>query len=147
MNQSIKRLNDLKAAEATAEFLKCCCSTRWARAMTDARPFASEQELFAKAVDISLSLEDEDWLQAFRSHPKIGEQKAVLAQSTQERTWSAQEQSGAAEASAATISRLAELNREYEDRFGFIFIVCASGKSSDEMLAILNRRITNDPQT
>ena len=147
MNQSIKRLNDLNAAEATAEFLKCCGSTKWARAMTAARPFASEQELFAKADDILSSLEDEDWRQAFRAHPKIGEKKAATAQSQQEQKWSAQEQSGVAAASVEAISQLAERNREYQDRFGFIFIVCASGKSSDEMLAILNSRIDNDPQT
>ena len=147
MNQSIKRLNDLNAAEATAEFLKCCGSTKWARAMTAARPFASEQELFAKADDISSSLEDKDWRQAFRAHPEIGEKKAATAQSQQEQKWSAQEQSGVAAASAEAISQLAERNREYEDRFGFIFVICASGKSSDEMLAILNSRIDNDPQT
>ena len=147
MNQSIKRLNDLNAAEATAEFLKCCGSTKWARAMTAARAFASEQELFAKADEISLSLEDKDWLEAFHAHPKIGEKKAATAQSQQEQKWSVQEQSGVGAASAEAISQLAERNREYEDRFGFIFIVCASGKSSDEMLAILNSRIDNDPQT
>ena len=147
MNQPIKRLNDLSAADAEAEFLKCCGSTKWARAMTDARPFVSEEELFAKADDISSSLKDEDWREAFRAHPKIGAKKAATVQSPQEKKWSAQEQSGVTEASAGTISQLAERNREYEDRFGFIFIVCASGKSSDEMLAVLNSRIDNDQRT
>ena len=147
MNQSVNRLNELSANEAQAEFLKCCGSTKWARAMTDARPFVSEEELFAKADDISSSLKDEDWLEAFRAHPKIGEQKAATAQSHQEQKWSAQEQSGVGAASAAMISQLAERNREYDERFGFIFIVCASGKSPDEMLAILDSRIDNDPQT
>ena len=147
MNQSVNRLNELSANEAQAEFLKCCGSTKWARAMTAACPFTSEQELFTRADDISSSLKDEDWLEAFRAHPKIGEQKAATAQTHQEQKWSAQEQSGVDAASAATISQLAERNREYEDRFGFIFIVCASGKSSEEMLAILNSRINNDPQT
>jgi OHCU decarboxylase len=147
MNQSIKRINDLSALDATAEFLKCCGSTKWAQEMTAARPFATEQELFTRADDISASLEDEDWLEAFRAHPKIGEKKAATVQSHQEQKWSAQEQSGVAEASAGTISQLAERNREYEDRFGFIFIVCASGKSPDEMLAILSGRIDNDPRT
>ena len=144
---SLDKLNELPRPEAEAEFLKCCGSTKWARAMTDARPFVSEEELFAKADDISSSLKDEDWLEAFRAHPKIGEKKAAAAQSQQEQKWSAQEQSGVTEASAGTISQLAERNREYEDRFGFIFIVCASGKSPDEMLAILNSRIDNDPRT
>jgi len=137
----------LSANEAQAEFLKCCGSTKWAQEMTAARPFATEQELFTRADDISASLEDEDWLEAFRAHPKIGEKKAATVQSQQEQKWSAQEQSGVAEASAGTISQLAERNREYEDRFGFIFIVCASGKSPDEMLAILSGRIDNEPRT
>lgn len=115
--------------------------------MTAARPFENEEQLFAKADDISSSLKDDDWLEAFRAHPKIGEQKAATVQSQQEQQWSAQEQSSVSEASARTISQLAERNREYEDRFGFIFIVCASGKSPDEMLAILNGRIDNDPRT
>jgi OHCU decarboxylase len=147
MIQSIKRLNDLSAPDATAEFLKCCGSTRWAQEMAAARPFDSQEELFARAEVISSSIEDEDWLEAFRAHPKIGGKKATTAQSHQEQKWSAQEQSGVSEASAGTISQLAERNREYEDRFGFIFIVCASGKSPDEMLAILNSRLDNDPQT
>jgi OHCU decarboxylase len=147
MNQSVNRLNELSANEAQAEFLKCCGSTKWALEMTAARPFATEQELFARADDISSSLEDEDWLEAFRAHPKIGEKKAATAQSHQEQKWSAQEQSGVSEASAGTIAQLAERNREYEDRFGFIFIVCASGKSPDQMLAILDGRIDNDPRT
>ena len=147
MNQSVNRLNELSANDAHTEFLKCCGSTKWARAMTDARPFANEEDLFARADDISSSLKDEDWLEAFRAHPKIGEKKAAAGQSQREQNWSAQEQSGVGASSAGTISKLAERNREYEDRFGFIFIVCASGKSSDEMLAILNSRIDNDPRT
>ena len=147
MNQSVNRLNELSANEAQAEFLKCCGSTKWAHEMTAARPFATAQELFASADDVSSSLEDEDWLEAFRAHPKIGEKRAATVQSQQEQKWSAQEQSGVSEASAGTIAQLAERNREYEDRFGFIFIVCASGKSPDEMLAILNSRIDNDPRT
>jgi OHCU decarboxylase len=147
MNQSLARLNELTAHDAEAEFLKCCGSTKWAQEMTAARPFATAPALFARADDISFALEDADWLEAFRAHPKIGEQKAAKAQSHQEQKWSAQEQSGVADASAATIAQLAERNREYEDRFGFIFIVCASGKSPDEMLAILNSRIDNDLRT
>lgn len=147
MNQSVNRLNELSANEAQAEFLKCCSSTKWAQDMTAARPFATDQDLFASANDVSSSLEDEDWLEAFRAHPKIGEKKAATVQSQQEQKWSAQEQSGVSEASAGTIAQLAERNREYEDRFGFIFIVCASGKSPDEMMGILNSRIDNDPRT
>jgi len=143
----LEQLNALSSAEAEAEFLKCCGSVKWAREMTAARPFVTEEELFAKADHISSSLKDKDWLEAFRAHPKIGEKKAATTQTHQERKWSAQEQSSVSAASAETVSKLAERNREYEERFGFIFIVCASGKSPDEMLAILSNRIDNDPRT
>ena len=147
MIQSLHRLNQLSANDAEAEFLKCCGSTRWARAMTEARPFEALDDVLARADRIWWSLSEADWLEAFRAHPKIGEKKAATAQSAEAQKWSAQEQSGVAQAAASTISELAERNREYEDRFGFIFIVCASGKSSEEMLAILNNRLENDPQT
>ncbi len=143
---TLEQLNELAAPEAKAEFLKCCGSRSWAQRMTENRPFASQEELFAKADETSLSLTDEDWLEAFRAHPKIGEKKAATTQSAQEKNWSTQEQSGVAGASADTVTQLAARNREYEERFGFIFIVCASGKSSDEMLAILNSRLMNNPE-
>ena len=115
--------------------------------MTEARPFASNDALIAKAGDIWWALNTEDWLEAFRAHPKIGEKKAATAQAEQAQSWSAQEQSGVASATSQTKDDIARLNCEYEDRFGFIFIVCASGKSSEEMLAILNSRISNDRDT
>ena len=141
------RLNELSTADAEAEFLKCCGSAKWARDMAAARPFAGCAELLGKCAEISTRLKTEDWLEAFRAHPKIGENSAAKSQTTQEQGWSAQEQSGMQAASAELVSELAIRNREYEARFGFIFIVCATGKSSGEMLAILNRRIHNDPQT
>jgi len=115
--------------------------------MTDARPFDSLDEVLAEADRVWWSLNEADWLEAFRAHPKIGEKKAATTQSAEAQKWSAQEQSGVALASAQTISELAERNGEYENRFGFIFIVCASGKSSEEMLAIINDRMRNDTQT
>ena len=144
---TLEELNELTAQNAESEFLKCCGSGGWAQAMAAARPFATEEELLAKADDISASLADEDWLQAFRAHPKIGEKKAVTVQSLQEQSWSSQEQSAIQSASADTVAQLAEGNHKYEKKFGFIFIVCASGKSSAEMLAILNNRLDNDPRT
>jgi OHCU decarboxylase len=144
---TLEDLNKLTDPDAEAEFLKCCGSQTWAQAMAVARPFATEEALFTKAENISASLVDEDWLEAFRAHPKIGEQKALTAQSQQEQSWSSQEQSAIKLASADTVARLAAANHEYEKKFGFIFIVCASGKSSEEVLAILNHRLDNDPQT
>lgn len=147
MNQSIERLNEVSEVDAAAELLKCCGSQTWSAAMTNARPFASIEDLLTRADDIWWSLSEDDWLEAFRAHPKIGEKKAATAQSVQARNWSAQEQAGVAQASLEVINQLAERNREYEDRFGFIFIVCATGKSSEEMLSIINARIGNDPAT
>ena len=147
MDQSLHRLNQLAANQAEAEFLKCCGSTRWAQQMTAARPFRNINDLSSKADEIWRSLGRDDWLEAFRAHPKIGEKKAAAAQSRQAQSWSAQEQSGVAQASTETVSKLAELNRQYEERFGFIFIVCATGKSSEEMLSILNGRIRNNRET
>jgi OHCU decarboxylase len=115
--------------------------------LTDARPFTDVDALFQKADSIWWSLSDEDWLEAFRAHPKIGEQKAAAIQSEQARNWSAQEQSGVQHALTETKAALAAGNQEYEKRFGFIFIVCATGKTSEEMLAILNARLQNDPGT
>jgi OHCU decarboxylase len=144
MNQSVNLLNELPANDAEAEFLKCCGCRNWASAMTAARPFANVDELLKTADSTCGSLSSEDWLEAFRAHPKIGEKKAAAAQSEDARKWSAQEQSGISAAAADTMAALATGNRDYEQRFGFIFIVCATGKSSEEMLAILQTRLQND---
>lgn len=147
MSQSVDKLNELSFAEARAELLKCCGSRRWASEMAAGRPFDTLDELMAEAGRVWQSLSEADWLEAFRAHPKIGEKKAATTQSAEARKWSAQEQSGVAAASTPTLNELAERNREYEDRFGFIFILCASGKSAEEMLVIINDRIRNDRET
>ena len=144
---SLKRLNEIPADEAVAELAKCCGSKRWAEAMTQRRPYLSEEDLTRAAGEVWWSLEEHDWLEAFRSHPKIGEKKAAEAVSTQSRQWSSQEQSGVSNADHDTVDSLAQLNREYEEKFGYIFIVCATGKSAGEMLAILRERLRNDAAT
>ena len=144
---SLTRLNELPPPDASQEFLKCCGSKRWAEAMIERRPFASVEDLTQAASDVWQSLKPDDWLEAFRSHPKIGEKKAAEAVSTQSQQWSGQEQSGMSRAGDDTIEALSQLNREYEEKFGYIFIVCATGKSADEMLALLRQRLPNDPDT
>jgi OHCU decarboxylase len=146
LSSRLDQLNSLSPAQAEAEFLKCCGSTRWAQAMTAIRPFKSIDDLLAKADSVWWSLDQEDWLEAFRSHPKIGEKKAAAAQSEQAQSWSAQEQSATSGAATEVMRALAEGNREYEQRFGFIYIVCATGKSSEELLNILNIRLENDAE-
>jgi OHCU decarboxylase len=142
--QALERLNSLTANEAAAEFLKCCGSNNWARRMVAERPFMSLNKLLDSADQIWWSLEPREWLEAFHSHPKIGESKAAAAVAAAAQRWSEDEQSGMRDSAAETIAALAKLNREYEEKFGYIFIVCASGKSSEEMLEILRQRLEND---
>ena len=145
--RDIAWLNELDPEAARTELLKCCGATRWAEAIERQRPYASLEQLLAKANDVWWSLEQADWLEAFRSHPKIGERKAANAVSAQSQHWSTQEQQGVQNAAQETIDKLAQLNLDYEKKFGFIFIVCATGKSSDEILALLEQRLPNDPST
>ncbi len=138
-------LNELDAVEARKELLKCCGATRWAEAVEQGRPYRNVEDLLARANEAWWSLTEHDWLEAFRSHPKIGEKKAAQPVAAQSQQWSAHEQRGVQDATAEAIDNLARLNREYEEKFGFIFIVCATGKSSDEILALLEERLQNDP--
>ena len=140
-------LNGLGPSEACDEFLKCCGSLEWARRMTGSRPFKSPEELQTRASEIWWTLDRYDWLEAFRSHPKIGGSKTEGKVSDQSRAWSGEEQSGVKSGSEQVLGELATLNRQYDDKFGFIFIVCATGKSSDEMLAILKSRLAHDAET
>lgn len=144
MTLRLDQLNELSAEQAEAEFLKCCGCRSWARALTQARPFADADALFHTADSVWWALREEDWLEAFRAHPKIGEQKAAAHQSEQARSWSEQEQSGIQDAAIETKAALAAGNQQYANRFGFIFIVCATGKTSAEMLSTLNERMSND---
>ena len=134
---TLAELNALEPSIACEAFLRCCGSPRWASAMTAARPFAGAEELQWQGANIWASLERQDWLEAFAAHPKIGAQRNVSA-------WSASEQSGMQSADAQARARMSQLNAEYEARFGYIFIVCATGKSASEMLSLLQGRLTHD---
>ncbi|HEV7903149.1 MAG TPA: 2-oxo-4-hydroxy-4-carboxy-5-ureidoimidazoline decarboxylase [Pyrinomonadaceae bacterium] len=144
MHENLARLNTLDAAEAERELLKCCGSQAWAQGLAAQRPFGETRELFTAADEIWRSLDKEDWLEAFAAHPKIGGKRAARGQDAQAQSWSEQEQSGARDAGQATLDELAEANRVYEERFGHIFIVCATGKTAAEMLALLRARLPND---
>ena len=145
MSQSVETLNRMPADQAEAEFLKCCGAERWARVMAAARPFADTDALFEQADTAFELLDDDDWREAFRAHPRIGEKKAATAQTEIAQRWSAEEQSQTMQAAPEVRAALAEANLEYERRFGFIFIVCASGKAADEMLGLLKQRLANPP--
>lgn len=115
--------------------------------MSAERPFSNPDELSNAADRIWWSLGSPDWLEAFRSHPKIGEKKAAERVSPEARSWSAEEQASISSAGRDTMQSLAELNQRYEEKFGYIYIVCASGKRPEEMLGILRERMHNDPDT
>jgi OHCU decarboxylase len=139
-------LQALPPDEAQKEFLKCCGSVKWAQAMVSLRQYATAVEgLTMLAREAMSRLEPADWLEAFRSHPKIGEKKAAAEVPSQSQAWSGQEQGGVRDSDQETIESLARWNRQYEQKFGFIFIVCATGKSAGEMLEILRERIGNEP--
>jgi allantoicase len=139
-NPGLDALNALAGADAAAAFKRCCGSTKWAAAMTLARPFEDLDALLRIGERTWWSLTVEDHLEAFSAHPKIGETKTPA---TGDAKWSTGEQAGAAAASEQTLAELAEANRNYESQLGFIFIVCASGRSAGEMLHDLRARLAN----
>ena len=143
LQEKLARFNSLPAGEAETELLQCCGSEDWARIMIAARPFANFDELSAKAEQVWWSIASSDWLEAFHSHPRIGEKKAAAATSDQSKRWSEAEQAAVSTAAEETLRELAKLNSQYEEKFGYIFIVCATGKGSDEMLAMLRARLEN----
>jgi OHCU decarboxylase len=145
-SEALARWNALSAGEAEGEILACCGSRAWARGMAARRPLRGESTLLAASDEICASLAGADWLEAFRAHPRIGETRAERPASERSAAWSAQEQSAAA-ADAELRKAVAEGNREYERRFERIFIVCATGKSSAEILRILRQRLQNDDAT
>jgi len=138
-------LNTMSADEAEAALLACCGSRAWTRRMAEARPFQNQAELLQTADDLWWSLAPEDWLEAFAAHPRIGERAG--GEEERSRQWAEQEQAGARDAGVETLREIAELNRRYEQKFGFLFIVCATGKSAETMLDLLRRRLENDPET
>jgi 2-oxo-4-hydroxy-4-carboxy-5-ureidoimidazoline decarboxylase len=147
MSNVLTRWSFLPIAAAVDEILPCCGSQTWANGMVARRPLSDEASLLAASDEIWRSLTELDWVEAFCSHPRIGESAASTAATPQSATWSEQEQHDVAAADDATKMALAEGNREYERRFKRIFIVCAAGKSPEHILKILRRRLENDEHT
>jgi OHCU decarboxylase len=144
---ALPRWNRLPPEEAAQEISDCCGSARWAREMASRRPFEDELALLSASGEIWNQLSEQDWLEAFSKHPRIGERKPASMASAKSASWSAQEQQNVATANEAVHSALADANREYEERFGRVFIVCATGKSASEMLELLRLRLHNDDMT
>ena len=147
MNDALARWNKLPREEAARAILPCCGSRAWAASMASKRPILDEGSLIATSDAIWQNLAKPDWVEAFRSHPRIGDSRAEKASAPQSSAWSAQEQQKAATADDSVKMALKQGNLEYEQKFGRIFIVCATGKSASEILEILRRRLHNDDAT
>lgn len=115
--------------------------------MVDRRPFGSLDALLLAADEVWTSTDASDWHEAFAHHPRIGEKQSVADQTSRTSAWSASEQAAISAGSTEAQVELAKINREYENRFGHIYIVCANGKTAEEMLAIAKKRLRNDPES
>jgi len=139
---------DAAPPEAAREMLsRACGSTRWVDRMMARRPFGRDAKMLTAARVEWFALSEADWLEAFSHHPRIGDRAALEARFPQTHDLSAKEQSGIGIAGADVLTALAQANTDYFNRFGFIFIVCATGKSAEEMLALLLSRLQNDRPT
>jgi 5-hydroxyisourate hydrolase/2-oxo-4-hydroxy-4-carboxy-5-ureidoimidazoline decarboxylase len=136
---NVQEFNKAEKAVAEKELFACCGSEKWVSLLMEHFPFASAEDLVSKATDIwyNKCLAD-DWRASFSHHPKIGDVSSL------KKKYAGDEQSGVTSASASTIESLAKANEDYENKFGFIFIVCATGKSAEEMLRLLKDRLSNN---
>lgn len=134
----LERFNALSLVQACRELRRCCAAERWVKQVANDRPYGTIEELREAADAAWRELDKNDWREAIEHHPRIGERT---------RGWSRQEQAGVATASKKTHSRLRVGQRAYEEKFGYIFLICAAGKSGDEMATDLERRLDNKPET
>ena len=141
---NLEELNSATIDVAFSEFRRCCNSTVWASRMASKRPFASVKEALQTGDGTWNSLTEQDWLEAFSGHPKIGDSPELKKTFSSTSEWAKGEQSGAASATDDVLQKLSEGNRRYEKKFGFIFIVCATGKSAAGMLEVLEQRLGNE---
>lgn len=142
---SLEAFNRLDPLIAADELARCCGSARWVGEVLARRPYPDLQDLFNASDAVWWSLSKEDWLEAFAHHPKIGDVSQLREKFATTAQWAQGEQSGVQAASEEILAALAEGNHLYEERFGYIFIVCATGKSAGEMLSLLEARLGNEP--
>jgi len=143
---TLEELNKISQPQLKEELLKCCGSSTWVKMMMAYFPADSMEGLLEQAEEIWSECSEDDWREAFAHHPKIGDVESLTKKFASTAQWASGEQSGVNTAATETITALAEGNRLYEEKFGYIFIVCATGKSAEEMLTLLQGRLKNDPE-
>ncbi|RYY14433.1 MAG: 2-oxo-4-hydroxy-4-carboxy-5-ureidoimidazoline decarboxylase [Cytophagaceae bacterium] len=142
---TLSDLNNLPPAARAAALATCCGAAAWVAALNQAFPFATAEALYSEADRLWHRLSEADWREAFAHHPKIGDVNALREKFASTAAWAAGEQGAVRQATAETLEALAAGNDAYERQFGYIFIVCATGKSAAEMLALLQARLPNAP--
>jgi len=147
LTYTLEQLNALNTEDASFAFTNCCTASRWVAGMVKARPFASLKACHQAAKDVWATMAEADFLEAFEGHPKIGDVTSLREKYAHTKKLASGEQSSVNEADEATIEALAQGNTDYENKFGFIFIVCATGKSAAEMNELLQQRLPNDRDT
>jgi 2-oxo-4-hydroxy-4-carboxy-5-ureidoimidazoline decarboxylase len=140
----LKNLNQLPAKDAYHIFMQCCASITWVTKMVNARPFANKAALIQAADDAWQGLTEQDYLEAFEGHPKIGDVNSLRAKYANTKALAGNEQGLVKEANDDVLQVLSQGNTDYEEKFGFIFIVCATGKSAQEMSDLLQTRLPNN---
>jgi 2-oxo-4-hydroxy-4-carboxy-5-ureidoimidazoline decarboxylase len=141
------RLNALPLDAASEALTRCCGAARWVEGMLARRPFESRAALLSAAAEVWAQLGQKDYLEAFAHHPEIGANLEALGHKLGATAdWASAEQSGAANAGEATLLALRDGNASYRARFGYSFIVCATGKSAEQMLGLLRARIDHSPE-
>jgi|ERR1700757_1816893 len=144
---TIQELNNLPPDKTFEELFKCCGSTTWAKQLATKKPFESKTSLLHNSDWIWQNCTVRDALEAFTHHPKIGDLKSLEKKFAATKDWAGGEQAGVNTATQNTLVALANGNEAYLKKFGYIFIVCATGKTAEEMLALLNTRLGNTPET
>ncbi len=143
----VERLNQMSPTTLHETLVRCCGSSKWVNAMAAAVPFIDKADVLSSAERIADTLNEEDWLEAFDHHPQIGDLDSLRTRFADTAALASQEQAGSLNAHEDTLMALAQQNKVYLQKFGFIFIVCATGKTADEMLALLQERLSNDRDT
>ncbi|MDH3710115.1 MAG: 2-oxo-4-hydroxy-4-carboxy-5-ureidoimidazoline decarboxylase [Cyclobacteriaceae bacterium] len=144
MGWSLSGINQASGEELKHELINCCGSHKWVQSMIDERPYFDTEHLLFNAQNIWSQLTPEDWKEAFDHHPQIGDLNSLKQKFASTARWAANEQKGTLQSDEETLIQLADFNQQYLDKFGYIFIICATGKSAEEMLQALKSRINNE---